>query len=86
MAEDIKHPETDLRAHWADFCDADHFPGSDTFADRMEAAGLIIMTPVTKEALEQAFADELGIERGGWMWVLTDAGRAALSANGGGDG
>lgn len=69
-----------LREHWASFCDADPFPGSYTFADRMEAAGFIELVPVTKEALEDAFATERGIEKGGMMYRLTDAGRAALSA------
>lgn len=70
----------DLRKHWGDFCQCDPFDGSDTFADRMEASGFINLVPVTAEALESAFASELGIERGGTMWQLTDAGRAALKA------
>ncbi|MBP2459621.1 MULTISPECIES: hypothetical protein [unclassified Rhizobium] len=68
-----------LRQHWSSFCDADAFPGSDIFADRMEAAGFIELVPVTKEALENHFAAERGIELGGMMYSLTDAGRAALA-------
>ncbi len=70
-----------LRQHWASFCDADPFPGSDVFADRMEAAGLIELVTVTKDALEDAFAAERGIEKGGMMYRLTDAGRAALGSS-----
>jgi hypothetical protein len=68
-----------LREHWASFCDADPFPDSDVFADRMEAAGLIELVPVTDEALEDHFAAERGIEPDGMMYRLTDAGRAALA-------
>lgn len=68
-----------LREYWASFCDADPFPGSDMFADRMEAAGLIELVPVTKEALEDNFAAERGIEPGGMMYRLTDVGRAAYT-------
>ena len=70
--------ERELVAHWGDFCDADPFDGSDNFPERMEAAGLIELVPVTDEALEDPFAYERGIERGGMMWQLTPAGRAAL--------
>ena len=69
----------DLRKHWADFCDCTPFDGSDTFPERMEAAGYIELVPVDDEALQSSFADELGIEPGGMMWVLTDAGRRALA-------
>ncbi|MGE0290639.1 MAG: hypothetical protein AB7I42_25160 [Bradyrhizobium sp.] len=68
-----------LTEHWHSFCDADPFPDSDTFAERMEAAGLIELVPVTTEALEEAFAAERGIEPGGSMWSLTAAGRATLT-------
>lgn len=70
-----------LRQHWSSFCDADPFPGSDKFADRMEAAGFIELVPVTKAALQDAFAAERGIERGGMMYRLTDAGRAVLATS-----
>lgn len=71
-----------LQKNFSSFCDADVFPGSDTFADAMEAAGFIELVPVTKEALEDSFAAERGIEPGGMMYRLTDAGRAALSSEG----
>lgn len=44
----------------------------------MEAAGYIELVPVDDDALDSAFAAERGIEPGGMMWQLTDAGRAAL--------
>lgn len=69
-----------LLSNWLSFCDADAFPGSDTFADAMEAAGFIELVLVTKGDLEDAFAAERGIEPGGMVWKLTDAGRVALSA------
>ena len=68
-----------LRSNWVSFCDADAFPGIDTFADAMEAAGYIELVPVTKEALEDSFAAERGIEPGGMMYRLTEAGRAAIA-------
>lgn len=71
----------DLCANWGRFCDADPFEGADTFADRMEAAGLIELVPVDDEALEQSFAAERGIEPGGTMWVLTDIGQQAVNAS-----
>lgn len=68
----------DLRAHWHSFCDADAFPGSDTFTERMELAGLVECVPVTEEALESAFAAQRGVEPGGMMWVLTEAGKKVM--------
>jgi len=68
----------DLRKNWDKFCDADHFDGSDTFIERMEAEGLIELVSVTADALADPFAAERGIERGSYMWQLTNAGRAAL--------
>ncbi len=73
----------ELRRHWNDFCDADPFPESDTFADRAEEFGLIELVPVTKDALESSFAAERGIEPGGMMWVLTAAGRAVIEGEAG---
>lgn len=69
----------DFRKHWNTFCDADQFDGSDTFPERMESAGYIELVPVDDDALEEPFACERGIERGGIMWALTDLGRAALA-------
>lgn len=69
----------ELRRHWNDFCDADPFPESDTFADRMEEAGFIEFVPVTTDALASPFAAERGVELGGMMWVLTAAGIAAFA-------
>ncbi len=70
----------DLKDHWHSFCDADPFEGGDTFAERMEARGLIELVAVTQEALEDGFAAERGIVPGGSMWQLTEAGRASLQA------
>jgi hypothetical protein len=68
----------DFRKHWPTFCDAGSFDGSDTFSERMEAAGYIELVPVDDDALEKAFAAERGIEPGGMMWSPTEAGRRAL--------
>lgn len=73
-------PETELRAFWGAFCDAD--PRPDGFEDRMEAAGLIEADDVTDEDLDDAFAAERGIEPGGTVWRLTPAGRQALGEPG----
>ena len=72
----------DFRKHWAAFCDADPFDGSDTFPERMEEAGYIELDYVNEETLQESFASERGIEPGGMVWVLTAAGRAALQREG----
>jgi hypothetical protein len=69
----------ELPKRWADFCDCDPFPGSDTFAERMEAAGLIYLRLVEDDDLDDSFAAERGIEAGGNVWDLTDEGRRAMS-------
>jgi hypothetical protein len=68
----------DLRKHWSAFCDCDPFFGSDTFLERMEAAGYIELIPVDDDALQDSFAAERGIEPGGMMWSLTSTGSRAL--------
>lgn len=68
-----------LSKFWGAFCDADHFDGSDTFAERMEAAGYIHLRPVKRSDLDAAFAADRGIERGGNLWELTKKGRSALA-------
>lgn len=77
----LTEAQRDLRGNWGAFCDADVFDGVEDFSERMETAGLIEIVPVTDEALDEAFAYERGIERGGMMWKLTPAGRAALEAS-----
>lgn len=69
----------DLRRNWGAFCDCDPFHGADTFTDRMEAEGYIRLRPVRKADLEESFAAERGIERGGNLWELTAKGRKALT-------
>jgi hypothetical protein len=71
--------DDDLRQNWHRFCDCDPFPGIDDFQERMEAAGLIETAAVEEDDLDGAFAAELGMERGGLKWVLTDRGYAALA-------
>jgi hypothetical protein len=66
----------ELRAYWNKFCDADQYP--DGFEDRMEAAGFAEVRPVTDDDLHQSFSAERGIDRGGMLWCLTDAGHAAF--------
>ena len=68
-----------LRRHWHSFCDADPLPMSqDEFTDPLEEAGLIEFVAVTKAALQEPFAAERGIEKGGMMWQLTKAGHTAF--------
>lgn len=67
-----------LRLHWAAFCDADATP--EGFIERMEAAGFAALRPVRKSDLEESFASERGIERGGMLWELTAKGRAIIDA------
>lgn len=74
--------ERELWERWQTFCDCDPFPGSDDFGERMEAAGLLCLRPVTKHDLDTPFAYEKGIEPGGSVWDLTDAGRLALAQQG----
>jgi hypothetical protein len=70
-------PAEEVAAHWNAFCDSE--PGvPDGFDDRMEAAGLAELRAVTAEDLEQAFAAERGIERGGMIWCLTAEGQKAF--------
>ena len=47
----------------------------------MEGAGLAEVRVVTDDDL-QSFAAERGIERGGMIWCLTDAGHAAFNLPG----
>lgn len=70
----------DLRNNWGRFCDCDAFDGSADFAERMEAAGFVHLRRVTRDDLEQSFAAELGIVKGGSVWDLTKKGRSALSS------
>ncbi|ABS68852.1 hypothetical protein Xaut_3624 [Xanthobacter versatilis] len=66
-----------LRAYWHPRCDADPVPCE--FDEDMEAAGLITIREVTKYDLDDdCFAAERGIELGGWLWELTESGRATL--------
>ncbi|MDE2447301.1 MAG: hypothetical protein KGO94_14085 [Alphaproteobacteria bacterium] len=69
-----------LFRRWNSFCNADNFVGRETFTDRMEKAGLIELVPVDDDALEESFAAERGIEKGGMMWKLTAAGSAAYES------
>lgn len=74
----ISEDRRELAARWHDFCDCDYFENCDTFAERMEAAGLIKLVSVTREALEDGFAEERGIYPGGMMWELTADGHRAM--------
>lgn len=77
-ATGVRADEKDLIEHWNNFCDCDPFEGSDTFAERMENAGYIEFVPVTSEALQSAFSAERGIEPGGMMYQLTQAGQVVM--------
>lgn len=74
----------ELRLNWAAFCDADPVPVD--FIERIEGAGFAALRKVTRNDLEQAFAAELGIYKGGSVWDLTPAGRSALSTTTKGEG
>lgn len=82
MAETLRLTEAEwrdresLRRHWDDFCDADPVP--EDFIDRMDDAGFVTLRKVTRDDLNTSFAAELGIEKGGWVWELTDLGRQVL--------
>ena len=75
----------DLRKNWAAFCDADAFEGSEDFADRMEAAGLVELKWLDEgEAQATIDADpfwaaKFGDQMPSSVYVLTDDGRTALS-------
>lgn len=71
----------ELKDDWYKFCDAD--PVADGFIERMEAAGYAELVAVTEQALEDPFAAERGIERGGMMWQLTRLGRMRMERNDG---
>lgn len=66
-----------LQALWRAFCDADPVPPE--FIDDMEKVGFVQLRSVEDADLEEAFAAERGIEPGGLLWELTDAGRRALA-------
>ena len=66
----------DLRKYWSAFCDAD--PTPDNFIDRMETAGFVRLRKVCRSDLDEAFAAERGVEKGGLLWELTKSGRASL--------
>lgn len=78
MTEEEWRDLQDLRQHWHMACDCDPFPGSDTFMERMEARGYATLRAVTRDDLDEAFAAERGIEKGGMVWCLTDKGLAAI--------
>jgi len=68
-----------LVQHWGAFCDAD--PTPDGWQERMEAAGFIWLDKTRSGDLQQPFAAERGIYKGGTIWRLTDAGREILAAS-----
>ena len=78
MTEQQWRDLSDLQAHWSAFTQSDAFDGSDTFAERMAASGYARLRQVTRCDLNEPFAAELGIEKGGHVWVLTSKGREAL--------
>lgn len=85
-------PEEAFRRYWADFCECDCDridndacgEGVD-LTDVWEEAGLIFLRSVDEDDLDDVFAAERGIEPGGNVWDLTDAGRAALKKSEGGE-
>lgn len=59
---------------WAAFCDADHADYCENFIEVCEEAGYAELVPVDNDALEDPFAAERGIYKGGSMWSLTESG------------
>lgn len=86
-------PEEALRRYWDDFCECDwgridnHACCKDVdLEDAWMTAGLIYLRSVDEDDLDDVFAAERGIEPGGNVWDLTDAGRAALAPSEGAHG
>lgn len=68
----------ELRRYWGMFCDCCRESIPDDFIERMEAAGLVTCRPVEQDDIDATlFAADLGIEIGGMIWVLTEAGEVA---------
>lgn len=65
---------------WDRFSDRDPIDDPDGFLSAAEEMGLIELVDVDAEALDDPFAYERGIEPGGMMWRLTDAGRQRYGA------
>lgn len=75
--------EQKLRACWAAFCDADPVPTE--FIEDMEAAGLVELQLLNKREAKAVMAEDgfweakYGDHQPTSIFVLTDAGRAALA-------
>jgi len=76
----------EFRRDWPGFCDAD--PVAPDFTERMEAAGLIELrwldegeAQATVDA-DPFWTDKFGDQMPSSVYVLTDAGRAALAKEG----
>lgn len=67
-----------LREHWDAFCEADAVP--EDFVERMGKAGFISIRGVRKSDLEEPFAAERGIAKGGHLWELTRKGQRIYDA------
>lgn len=80
LAEAERRDRESLRQHWEGFCDADPVP--EDFIDRMDDAGFVTLRKVTRDDLNDAFAAGRGIEKGGWVWVLTDLGQQLFQPEG----
>ena len=70
--------EIDLRKNWNSFSEGTQFDGSGDFAERMEAAGLVELRPITKADLDH-FSAMRGHDVGTLWYGLTSAGAHALS-------
>lgn len=73
-------PATHFDVYWNAFCDADHGDYPENFIEICEEDGLVELVPVTRDALDEAFAFDRGIRPGGSMWVLTKAGHDLFNA------
>lgn len=72
-----KAQREDLTSNWDAACDGDWAlvtTEASDFFESQEAAGFADLVPVDDDALEDAFAAERGIEKGGSMWRLTPLG------------
>jgi hypothetical protein len=59
---------------WTAFCDGEKHLVPEGFEEQAEKLGLIHFRKVTKSDLQESFAAERGIEKGGSVWELTPIG------------
>jgi hypothetical protein len=63
---------------WMAFCAGDKHLVPDGFEEEAEKLSLIQLRKVKKSDLQESFAEERGITKGGWIWELTPIGYIRL--------